>query len=120
MLHEVLFLDDDDDLRDIAVELFGAMGIICHTAATAAEVKNLFDAHGGAIDLALLDINLGRGQPSGLDVYRWLRGHGYAGRIAFLTGHGRSHPLVGDALRSGDASVFEKPVSPDGLRELLD
>jgi DNA-binding NtrC family response regulator len=119
MIRQVLFLDDDDDLREIAVELFGAMGIICDAAASAAELEEVFDAHGDAIDLAILDINLGAGRPSGIDAYRWLRRHGYAGRIAFLTGHGRSHPLVDEAIRTGDASVHEKPVSAPELRALL-
>jgi DNA-binding response OmpR family regulator len=119
MVHQMIFLDDDDDLREMAVELFGAMGIVCDAAASTAELQDLFDAHSGAIDLAVLDINLGPGRPSGIDAYHWLRDHGYGGRVAFLTGHGRSHPLVHQALRTGDASVYEKPVSPAELSELL-
>ena len=53
------------------------------------------------------------------DAYRWLRACGFAGRIAFLTGHARSHPLVEQAHRLGDALVHEKPISAETLRSML-
>jgi FixJ family two-component response regulator len=69
--------------------------------------------------VALLDVNLGARQPSGLDAYRWLRDHEYRGRVCFLTGHARSHPLVGQALAMGGAHLVEKPITSDRLCELV-
>jgi FixJ family two-component response regulator len=60
-------------------------------------------------ETVILDINLGPGEPSGLDVYRWLREQGFAGRIVFLTGHAADHPLVSQAYRLG-AHVLQKPA----------
>ena len=66
-------------------------------------------------DLALLDINLGANEPNGLDVYHWLRDHGFKKRIVFLTGHARNYPLVAEAERLGDARVLSKPLLPADL-----
>jgi FixJ family two-component response regulator len=72
-----------------------------------------------ACDSAILDINLGPGQPSGIDAYKWLRNNGYRGRIAFLTGHAGTHPLVIEATRIGDAEIFSKPVDPDQIQTIV-
>ncbi len=73
-----------------------------------------------ACELAVLDVNLGAGQPSGLDAYEWLKREGFAGRVVFLTGHAPSHPLVQRAHRLGDARVFAKPITSEELRSLID
>src|SRR5579862_5380074 len=44
--------------------------------------------------LAILDVNLGPGCPSGLDAHSWLAAEHFSGRIVFLTGHAQSYPLV--------------------------
>ena len=119
-LSDVLFLDDDEDLRTTFADL----------------VRTIFErdcygirSYGDLIDLgeralhcgvAILDINLGPQVPSGLDAYGWLRKHGFHGRIVFLTGHAASHPLVVEAKRLGDAEVVGKPVSLDRLTSMLE
>jgi FixJ family two-component response regulator len=62
------------------------------------------------VTAAVLDINLGAGEPTGIDAYHWLRSHGFSGRVIFLTGHAASHPLVREARLIGDAVVLEKPT----------
>jgi DNA-binding response OmpR family regulator len=115
-IHRVLFLDDDEDLREVVADILANMGI-------AVDAVGSFDQLVGrdvaAFDLAVLDINLGPGSPSGIDAYRWLKDHRFAGRMVFLTGHARSHPLVAEALRLGDASVYDKPISAAEFRALL-
>jgi len=71
-------------------------------------------------DLALLDVNLGPHQPSGLDAYSWLRQNGFAGRVCFATGHARSHPEISRLLEAREVSVLEKPFDVQQLREVLD
>ena len=73
-----------------------------------------------ACDVALLDVNLGAGKPSGVDAYHWLRRSGYKGRICFLTGHARSHPDVSQVLSSDDAQLFVKPYEIDSLCAYVD
>jgi FixJ family two-component response regulator len=115
----VLFIDDDDDLRDTFAdtvrETFEAEclaldsydGLLAHRE----------EALGAA--LAILDVNLGADVPSGLDAYRWLRQEGFRGPVIFLTGHASSHPLVAEAHRIGDALVVAKPASMATLGSMM-
>lgn len=116
----MLFLDDDDDLRatfaDLVKTIFERE---CHGIGSHRELIALGER---ALNcgVAILDINLGPEVPSGIDSYGWLRKHGFAGRIVFLTGHAASHPLVIEARRLGDAEVVSKPVSLIALTSLLE
>jgi FixJ family two-component response regulator len=115
----VLLLDDDDDLREALGDLVPLLtGQRCLALASLAELI----AHRDevmACSLAILDINLGPGQPSGLDAYAWLTSERFGGRVTFLTGHARSHPLVARAATLGGARVYQKPIDIHELRELL-
>lgn len=118
-MRRVLVLEDDDDLRSLLCDLLlssGAQG--CVSAGSVAElVARREEVLGCAV--ALLDVNLGAGLPSGLDAYHWLRENGFAGRIVFLTGHARSHPLVRQAHELAHAQVLSKPVSAKDLMALV-
>ena len=117
---DVLFLDDDDDLRATFTDLVRTVfARECHGIASHQDLVALGERalHCG---VAILDINLGPQVPSGIDCYGWLRTHGYDGRIVFLTGHAASHPLVVEARRLGDAEVVGKPVSLETLTSLLE
>ena len=116
----VLFLDDDEDLRDTFSDLVRTVfDRECHGLGSYRELIALGD-RALRCDVAILDINLGPEVPSGLDAYGWLRKHGFAGRIVFLTGHANSHPLVVEASHLGDAEVIAKPVSFEALSSLLE
>jgi len=116
----VLYVEDDDDLRDAVVELVTA--VLERRCVGVGSYKELV-ALGNevlACDAAILDINLGPNRKSGIDAYVWLRRHGYAGRIVFLTGHASMHPLVVEAHRVGDAEIFSKPIEPDRIRFIVE
>lgn len=115
----VIFLDDDRDLREVFAELVTGMGISVSTVSSVGELEAAMSKPGSNFDLAILDINLGPDAPSGIDAYRWLKDHDFAGRTVFLTGHARSHPLVSEALRLGDATVHDKPISVAELRAIM-
>ena len=83
-----VLLDDDTDLLEILSELLKERHFRCLLARSLAELKAL-GPEVLAADVAVLDINLGAGQPSGIDAYDWLLGQGFAGRLLFLTGHAR-------------------------------
>src|SRR3954466_5014529 len=112
----ILLLDDDADLRDAVGDLLGLFGARClalpSVAALQAAEKEVL-----ACKLAILDVNLGDGQPTGIDAYEWLRSRGFAGTFVFLTGHAASHPGVprAAALR---ARRLAKRVESADLREL--
>jgi FixJ family two-component response regulator len=115
----VLLLEDDADQLEM---LSMALSLVCGCESVRArsydELMKIESAALGSV-VALLDVNLGPRQPSGIDAYHWLRDHKYRGRICFLTGHARSHPLVAQALAAGDAQLIEKPISTDQLCALV-
>jgi FixJ family two-component response regulator len=116
----VLFVEDDHDLRETFVELITViLGRRCVGVGSYQEVVALGNGV-LACAAAILDINLGPGQPSGIDAYQWLRSHGYTERIVFLTGHASSHPLVVEAMRIGDADIFSKPIDPDQIPLIIE
>lgn len=115
----VLVLEDDADLRAILCELLLLSGAeTCVSAGSVAELqRQRVEALG--CGLALLDINLGAGVPSGLDAYRWLKENGFSGRTVFLTGHARSHPLVREAMELTHVQVLSKPIESKVLLALV-
>ena len=115
----ILLLDNDEALLEslkMVVEYLAGYSVL--TAQSMNEVL----AHGEkalSCDVAVLDINLGADQPSGIDVYHWLRSHGFTKKIIFLTGHARTHPIVEAALHFGDVKVCSKPIDIDQFVEII-
>jgi FixJ family two-component response regulator len=116
----VLYVEDNDDLRELVVELVTVvLNRRCVGVGSYEELAAL-GKEALRCSVAILDINLGPGRRSGIDAYAWLRDHGFQGRIVFLTGHASSHPLVVEAQRIGDAEIFSKPIEPDRLRSIVE
>jgi FixJ family two-component response regulator len=116
----VLILDDDDDLRETLAETLQAMCGVepIMVPDVAAMIEHGDQALGCTV--ALVDVNLGVGQPSGIDAYRWLVEHSFRGRIVFLTGHARVQTMVEEAVRAGTAQVIQKPASLRTLCALIE
>jgi DNA-binding response OmpR family regulator len=112
---KVLLVDDNADLLEVLGIYIRGAGIEVLDATSLAEVEAL----GPALDqvtLAILDVNLGYGRPSGIDVCTWLQAHHPNCRIVFLTGHASSHPLVKSASANGE--VLGKPVDARRIIQL--
>jgi DNA-binding response OmpR family regulator len=118
-MRKILLIDDDEDLLNSLGEFLEvAAGVTCLKARGLEELEGLRDAIGA--EVAIVDVNLGQGVPSGIDVYRWLRKSDFPGKIVFLTGHAKEHPLVKEAAALGAAQVFAKPMDIDKLLSLLE
>jgi DNA-binding NarL/FixJ family response regulator len=116
----VLYVEDNDDLRELVVELITVvLERRCVGVGSYEEVVAL-GSQALQCDVAILDINLGAHRKSGIDAYAWLRRQGYTGRIVFLTGHASTHPLVVEAQRLGGAEIFSKPIDPERLRSIVE
>jgi len=113
-----VLLDDDTDLLEILSELLKERHFRCLLARSLAELKAL-GPEVLAADVAVLDINLGAGQPSGIDAYDWLLDQGFAGRLLFLTGHAHAHPLVARTERLNRATVLDKPLDGQVLLDRI-
>jgi DNA-binding NtrC family response regulator len=119
MLDSVLFVDDDDDLRDVMRDTLGRLGV--HHVVTAGSLRDV-EAHRDealACQLAVLDINLGGDAPNGVSVFEWLAHEGFAGRVVFLTGHGSKDPRVQHAVSLTGSRVASKPITVAKLRDLI-
>jgi FixJ family two-component response regulator len=116
----VLYVEDNDDLRDLVVELVTC--VLKRRCVGVGSYEELVALGKDALrcSIAILDINLGSNRRSGIDAYAWLRANGYTGPIVFLTGHASTHPLVVEAQRIGDAEIFSKPIDPDRLRSIIE
>lgn len=119
MVEAVLFVDDDADLREAMQDVLGVLGV--RRVVTAGSLRDLEGRRGEALacQLALVDINLGRGQPNGVNVFEWLEQEGFAGRIIFLTGHANKDPSVQQAASLSGSRVASKPLTIAQLRHLL-
>jgi DNA-binding response OmpR family regulator len=114
----VFILEDDLDAREIlSLVLREAFSIDSIEAASFDEMIKGNDVL--SCSLAILDVNLGPGQRSGLDAYHWLREQHFPGNVVFLTGHAADHPLVRKARLLGEASVLSKPISLERLGLLV-
>jgi FixJ family two-component response regulator len=119
MTQGVFVLDDDPDVREGLSELISAVtGRPCLPLASLSELSSAKEVALGCA-LAIVDVNLGVEQPSGLDAYGWLLAEQFQGRVVFLTGHGLHHPMVQRARTFHDVAVLQKPIDVDTLRGLL-
>ena len=110
----IVFLDDNEDLRDlmpILLESTLGVGCICFDSLMEFEnhSKEVLNAR-----VVILDVNLGPNAPDGVDAFNWLMDHGFQGKIVFFTGHARTHPAVAQAVKSG-IEILEKPIDAGRL-----
>ena len=117
-MRRVLFVDDSSDLREVMELMFQSLGIECvcvpSMSAVLERVSQVLRT-----DLAILDVNLGLGEPSGIEVYRWLRGQNYRGKIVFLSGHTRTDPQVVQATKIPGVDFFQKPLGFSQIEALI-
>jgi DNA-binding NtrC family response regulator len=118
-VEKLLVVDDDDDLCCALADIVRSTGVeSCLTVASLLELE----AHAGEAlrtGLAIVDVNLGYRQPSGIDIFHWLREHGYTAPIVLMTGHATNDPRVASVLALPNARLLLKPFSLDTLVKLL-
>ncbi len=115
-----MLLDDDDDLRTTLADVLRET---CQLECVAVPDVPSMIAEADRVlgcSVALIDVNLGEGAPSGLDAYQWLASHHFAGHVVFLTGHAVTHAEIRDLIRTGAASVLQKPASVSRLRAAIE
>ena len=116
----VLVLDDNEDLCATLSDLIRMVSDrACYVVRSYQELVAL-GARALDCSVALLDITLAPGLPGGLDAYHWLKQQGFSGRIAFLSGHEATHPVVAEISRLPDVQILAKPVTLEALLAFLD
>jgi DNA-binding NtrC family response regulator len=110
----IVFLDDNEDLRELMRDLLeSALRVECTCFGSVME----FEKHPEEVlhaKVAILDINLGPNVPDGIDAFNWLMGQGFHGKVLFFTGHARTYLQAALAEKNG-VEILEKPVDPDNL-----
>lgn len=116
-MEKILIVDDDVVLLESMSDFFTLLtGLPCIVCQSMDEVlANQSEILGGNVIFAVLDVNLGLGSPSGIDIYHWLSKHHFSGKCVFLTGHAKNHPLVAEAHRLTGIEVFSKPMDIERL-----
>ena len=118
-MRTVLFVDDSSDLCEVVefmCQSLPEVECVCVTSMSAVLERAVQVLQTG---LAILDVNLGPGEPSGVEIYRWLKGQNYRGKIVFLSGHVRTDQLVEDAARISGVDFFQKPLGFGQLESLI-
>jgi RNA polymerase sigma factor (sigma-70 family) len=113
--HQTVYIvDDNQAIRDSLAVLLEAENLAVKTFASAADFVAVCneDMRG----CCLLDIQMPR--MSGIELQRWLVGHGIAIPIIFLTGHG-DVPLASEAFRTGAFDFLQKPFAIDTLLDRI-
>ncbi len=120
MLETVLIVDDDEDLRAAMDDVLHRLGV--RRLIEAGSLRDVEDQREEALacQLALVDINLGYGEPTGINVFEWLEREGFTGRVVFLTGHGSQDPRVQRAASLAGSQIASKPLTTAKLREMIE
>ena len=118
-MRTVLFVDDSCDICqviEVMCQSLPEVECVCVTSMSAVLERASQVLRTG---LAILDVNLGPGEPSGVEIYRWLKGQNYRGKIVFLSGHARTDPQVEEAARISGVDFFQKPLGFGQLESLI-
>ena len=93
-MKDVLVLDDDETLCNTLKMIIEVVAPVQCWSVRSFEALRKLESDLPRFGVAMLDINLGYGQPSGLDAYAWLKEKNFSGKIIFFTGHAKLHPDV--------------------------
>src|SRR5262245_40708742 len=104
-MKDVLLVDDDIDLCEMMKTVLESIAPVNCRYVTSLAALRALEPELDQVGLVILDINLGQGEPSGIDVYSWLVEKRFSGRIVFFTGHAQTHPAVQEASRISGVEV---------------
>jgi PAS domain S-box-containing protein len=111
----VLLIDDEDGVRDVAEQMFGAFGLKTLTAANGVEGLELFQLHQDKIALVLLDLTMPR--MNGEETLRHLRVLAPQLPVILMSGYNES--AVPQLATDPRVSFLQKPFSLAALRKQI-
>jgi len=120
--HEtILLVEDEPDLRDLALEILAMHGYVVLVAAEADEALRLADGHAGRLDLLLTDVMMPGMSGRELAVELAARRPGL--RVLYMSGY-TADAMAGHGVLEPEIMFLQKPYSPAALahkvREVLD
>ncbi len=111
----IVAVDDQAEVRRLLADVFRARDKTLQGFANGDEATEFVRANADRIELVILDLDLGRGKPTGIDICRHLRAHLPDLPIIMLTGHGTIDDAVA-AVKAGAVDFIAKdPYLEDKL-----
>jgi CheY-like chemotaxis protein len=114
----ILIVEADEPVRATSVRLLRRHGYTTLEAATATEAEERVLAHGAAVDLVMVDLDLSRPGAGGAGLVDRLRQRWPGLKVLFVSGFPRV-ALAGRGLRVGP-DLLEKPFRPLTLLERIE
>ncbi|MDD2814538.1 MAG: sigma-54 dependent transcriptional regulator [Thiotrichaceae bacterium] len=110
-----LIVDDEADLRELALRSLLPLDIECLTAKNLEEAYEILNQHGDSIDFSLVDIRLPDG--NGLDFVKAMQQVSPQTHIAVVTAY--DNHLNAQAVQAGASDFLNKPIDLGKLRTLV-
>jgi len=113
----ILIADDQPEIRDTLAESLVAEGRSVHACGTGREALSYLTDGERPVDLVILDLDYGPGEPDGLEILRDIRKENETIPVIILTGKGTVETAV-TALRYGATDFIEKDFYIEDRLEL--
>lgn len=111
----VLVVDDEEVVRDLAVEMLPRSGYLTRAVASARRALELLEQE--PFDLVLSDVVMP--EMSGVELLHELRARGHDVPVVLMTGGSQDPERTSGAVEAGAASLLYKPFSHDELRDAV-
>ena len=111
----IVAVDDQPEVRRLLADIFHARDKTLQGFAGGDEAVEFVRANADRIELVILDLDLGRGKPTGIDVCRELRAELRDLPIILLTGHGTVDDAVAAIKAGADDVIIKDPYLEDKL-----
>ncbi|MFH0789746.1 MAG: PAS domain S-box protein [Pseudomonadota bacterium] len=117
----VLLVEDEEGIRNLALKMLQRFGYHVLTAKDGQEAREVFERHGGPIDLLLTDVIMPR--MSGRELAERLEGLQAGIKVLFMSGY-TDNAIVHHGILDKGIAFIQKPFTPEELvrmvREVLD
>ncbi len=113
----VLVVEDDEDVRDIVLDILQDAGFDVAAVSTAAEARRMLADYSWEVDVLLVDLRLPDG--SGSDICRTCRSMRPAARIVVCSGYDRAEAVNGLLTELRDVPFLQKPFKPAELLRVV-
>ena len=117
MKAHILVADDQPEIRDMLARSLESDGRTVRAFLSGREALGYLQTHAEEVDLAILDLDFGPGEPNGLDILQQMRQAAPDLPVIILTGKGTVETAVA-ALRLGAADFIEKDFYIEDRLEL--
>lgn len=118
-MKKILLLEDNIELCKLLKRMFTGFGVtevsVFHSYS---EVTSLAKEE-LVFDIAVLDVNLGLGEKTGIDAFDWLIENDFKGKVIFLTGHASSYGMLPKLTDRPNVFLLDKPSEIAKIRSYI-